>query len=181
MNFNLFDSSDLVFCARHGRVDAVKALLKIGVRSNVRDTESGDTALTAATGTGRIEVLRELLKSGSDVNFTDESGYTALMRAASCGYTNVVETLVEFGADVNIQSATGETALICAVVTGHINVIRLLLQAGASVQVNSPNGKSILDYVPGKNVLDLRFGMRSLSIYSRKPNKEIVRLLENAM
>jgi len=178
MDFNLSDSNDLVFCARYGRIEAVRALLKNGVNSNIRDAESGDTALTAAAAMGRIEVVTELLKHGADINFTDEAGYTSLIRAATAGSVRVIEILIEFGADVNIQSNTGETALIYAVATGNIEVIRLLLQAGASVEVKD-NGKSILDYVPSEKVLSFRLGLRFLDIYSRKPNKKIIQLLKN--
>ena len=50
---------------------------------------------------GDVEMVRQLLRTGADVNARDRHGQTALMLAAHRGYREMVETLVEGGADLN--------------------------------------------------------------------------------
>ncbi|KAI8551210.1 hypothetical protein RHMOL_Rhmol06G0167600 [Rhododendron molle] len=58
---------------------------------------------------GDSEGIRELLDSGTDVNFKDVDGRTALHVAACQGRTDVVQLLLRRGADVNLEDRWGST------------------------------------------------------------------------
>jgi len=80
---------------------------------------------------GNVQLVRDLLGRGTDVNARDRYGQTALMLAAHAGYREIVEILIAHGAEMDITAKYGLSALMLAVVAGHAEVARLLAQAGA--------------------------------------------------
>ncbi|XP_064616512.1 ankyrin repeat domain-containing protein 45-like isoform X2 [Liolophura sinensis] len=76
-------------------------------------TERGDdgkSPLDIASTLGRVEIIRELLHRGADVNDTTEKGYCALHHAAAWGQVSVLKVLVEFSADLQQRNCHGERA-----------------------------------------------------------------------
>lgn len=63
-----------------------------------------------------------LVKSGTDLDASDDMGWTALMQAASFGHLDVVKLLVDCGADANVADLNGLTALSVAAKSGHLEV-----------------------------------------------------------
>lgn len=113
--------------ALNGDVTRVKLL--ISKDSGLpRATDSfGYTALHYAARAGHVEVCRELLQAGAEVDSrTGEGGQTALHRAALCGHLVVVQELVRAGADVGAADGDGETPLHKAYRRDHIDVINFL-------------------------------------------------------
>ena len=74
-------------------------LLAVGQAGAEVDAEakSGVTALWLASGEGRKDVLKELLKSGASANNSRSDGITALMGAAAGGHGEVVNMLLKAG------------------------------------------------------------------------------------
>ena len=58
---------------------------------------------------GREDVLDLLIKSGADVNITDDVNNTALM---FCNTNGCIKLLLEAGADVNMKNSSGHTAFL---------------------------------------------------------------------
>ena len=55
-----------------------------------------------------------LLRTGADVNISDELGYTALMRVARRGHAKCLKMLIKAGADVNAVNFNGfDSTLYC--------------------------------------------------------------------
>jgi ankyrin repeat protein len=100
--------------------------------------------LRNAARKGESEKVRDLLKSGVDVNAKNEAGYTALMFAAMLGHAGVVDSLIEAGADVNAKNKQQATALMGAVAGGDTEIVKALLRAGADVNVVSTLGDTAL-------------------------------------
>jgi len=71
----------------------------------------GDTSLALAAVTGRIHVVRELIKAGSDVNSSNLSGHTPLIMASAKGEVEVARDLITAGADLDREDVDGLTAL----------------------------------------------------------------------
>jgi ankyrin repeat protein len=97
----------------------------------------GMTALMHAVTVGVLFIVELLLKSGANVNITDNSGMTPLMKAIKIMPTtsskrdnkyDIIETLLEAGADPKIRSNDGKTALHFAKEEGDLRVIIMLRQ-----------------------------------------------------
>ncbi len=96
--------------------------------SQSRNRLIGGTDLVEAAGRGDIDLVRQLLAEGADVNVQNNNGNTALMNAAFRGYADIVRLLLASPRiDVNPQNNGGKTALIYAAAVGHTDVVRLLL------------------------------------------------------
>jgi len=57
--------------------------------------------LVRAVKEGKIDVVKELLDLGIDVDGLDDKFFTPLQMAAKCGHYEIVELLLEKGADVD--------------------------------------------------------------------------------
>ncbi|KAI2492666.1 serine/threonine kinase [Fragilaria crotonensis] len=95
---------------------------------------------------GNLDKVRDLLKSGANVNAKDEYGYTALIRASMFGHLEVVRfLLVHDGVDVNTKNDFGVAALIAASKKGRLEVVRALLKHdGVDVNIKNDHGATAL-------------------------------------
>lgn len=82
--------------------------------------------LIEATKLEDIELARELIQSGSDVNQQDEQGWTSLNFAAGRGNLKMVELLVENGADVFKVGRDRRTSFMIALAANRTDVCRYL-------------------------------------------------------
>lgn len=105
---------------------------------------SSRTPLLVAIFAGHLDVVKELIKAGADVNKGNSRKETPLMFASKNGQLKIVKTLLSAGADVNAKSAsysdsTGPrsyTALYFASKGGHLSIVKTLLAAGAKVNIS---------------------------------------------
>ncbi len=116
-------------------IDAVKAenpaLVKQLINSgnynvNVDVDGYGMTILMQAAINGNLEIVKELIKKGANVNAQSNPGYTALMWAAHFGRYQIAKELIKAGADINAKTHAGQTALDMAKLMQNANLIALL-------------------------------------------------------
>ena len=86
--------------------------------------------LVGAASQGDIDLVKELLVLGVDLNTANESGNTAIHLAALAGDIELTRFLINQGARMDIQNAEGQTVLKLAVDHGQAGVARILLRAG---------------------------------------------------
>ncbi|MEX0690101.1 MAG: ankyrin repeat domain-containing protein [Candidatus Paceibacterota bacterium] len=86
-----------------------------------------------------LEMVKEFLEEGANVNHQDEDGRTALMYAVSFTDTAIMKTLLEFGADPDIQDESGFSTIHHAVWCNEekINVLYLW---GGNLELKDKNG-----------------------------------------
>ncbi|THG17655.1 hypothetical protein TEA_014764 [Camellia sinensis var. sinensis] len=80
---------------------------------------------------GDLEGIKELLDSGTDVNFRDIDDRTALHIASCQGFSDVVDFLLKNGAKVDPKDRWGSTPLADAIHYKNHDVIKLLEKHGA--------------------------------------------------
>jgi ankyrin repeat protein len=112
----------LLFAARQGHADVVRALLDAGVDVNQVKAGDGTSALLVATINGQFDVAQLLLERGADPNLTSENGVTPLYAAVNvqwaprtlypqprahlnqhASYLEFMTRLLETGADPNVR------------------------------------------------------------------------------
>eukprot|EP00002_Diphylleia_rotans_P022213 TRINITY_DN4348_c0_g1_i6.p1 TRINITY_DN4348_c0_g1~~TRINITY_DN4348_c0_g1_i6.p1 ORF type:complete len:1009 (+),score=227.54 TRINITY_DN4348_c0_g1_i6:56-3082(+) len=106
--------------------------------------ENGNTALALACREGRLEIVKALLFSGSDVNQENNQQYTPIMHAVWSNQPEIIKFLVSAKADVNHQQTRnhGLTALIIAAEKGYDDCAEVLLQNGANPSARRLDGKT---------------------------------------
>lgn len=70
----------------------------------------GDGAIFLPESTRPIDLARDLIKRGADVNAQSKSGVTALMIAAARNVAPMIGLLIQAGAKADLKSAQGQTA-----------------------------------------------------------------------
>jgi hypothetical protein len=111
---------------------------------NLRDQQSGTTALEHAVRNGNREMVQFLLAAGANPNVRDSSGRTALMNLDDDTTADLVWDLINNGAKVNLQDEAGNTALMEAATTKNVETVRALLDAGAKLETRNKEGRTAL-------------------------------------
>ena len=107
-----------------------------------------------ASQQGHLDVVRELLARGADVNARRNAGATALHHASWKGHAEVVRELLSRGAAVNARASNGRTPLINACDKGQLAAATLLLDAGADLALLDNVGWSALRFAEQRVELD---------------------------
>ena len=81
--------------------------IKVELKSEPPIVKALDISIHDAARDKNIEVLKQHLESGIDVNLKDKFGDTLLHKAALNGHKVIAELLIEKGADVNIIISSG--------------------------------------------------------------------------
>ena len=121
---------------KHLLLTTIAAVVLVGCRGKVQQATTvnpeADVALLSAAYDGNIEVARQQLAEGADVNVKDRDyrNETPLQYAAKEGHTKVVELLIANGADVNAISVYG-APLDEAVERDETEIAELLRKNGA--------------------------------------------------
>jgi ankyrin repeat protein len=114
-----------------GNLREVRELIKAGADVNTIDPINLDTPLMAAGS--NIEVIKELIKNGANLEAENRDRKTVLSLACEHGDVPTIRILIGLGADINATSKDAMTILMTASMQGNIEVVRELIKAGADV------------------------------------------------
>jgi TonB family protein len=104
--------------------------------------KAGVTPLMKAAVKADIGAIKDLLKSGGDIDAIDSSGWTALMYAAVSSHSEPVELLLASGANPNHKSFAGYTTLTASAISRSFDGD--LAHAGAEVNAKDASGATVL-------------------------------------
>ncbi|XP_067373168.1 protein TANC1 isoform X4 [Channa argus] len=140
----------LIAASSMGHTQVVSSLLALNNEHAVQvdgyDTLWGETALTAASGRGKIEVCILLLEQGAVVQQVNRRGVSPLFCAVRQGHWQIAELLLQHGADINISDKQGRTLLMVAACEGHLSTVDSLLSKGASLTSMDKEGLTPLSW-----------------------------------
>jgi ankyrin repeat protein len=94
-----------------GDYAAAAKLIEQGVDLELRDDETGATALHFAVMKGRMELIEQIVRRRADVNSRTRNGTTPLHTAVVYARKEIAEYLLDNGADINARSTRGVSAL----------------------------------------------------------------------
>ena len=136
-------SDPFVRAAQQDDIEAMLSLLS-GRDVNVRDKQSGTTALEHAAQNANREMVQLLLTAGANVNAKNSDGETVLMMLDSDATSDLIWDLLNAGAKVNIQDNAGNTPLMNAANGDNQELVKTLLEAGADVNARNKEGQTAL-------------------------------------
>ncbi len=125
-----------------------------------------DKEWESAIRRGDVDMVRELLDRGQDINAHDRHGQTALMLSSHAGDREVVELLIDYRANLNVTAKFGLSALMLAVIAGHTEIARLLARAGADLSMRGTGApgfvqKTARDLAVARGMLELAVELES--------------------
>uniref|UniRef100_A0A8C2TYP4 Ankyrin 3 n=1 Tax=Coturnix japonica TaxID=93934 RepID=A0A8C2TYP4_COTJA len=97
----------------------------------------------------------DYLKSGVDINISNQNGLNALHLASKEGHVEVVSELIQRGASVDAATKKGNTALHIASLAGQAEVVKVLVTNRANVNAQSQNGFTPLYMAAQENHLEV--------------------------
>ncbi|KAI3710096.1 hypothetical protein L2E82_39870 [Cichorium intybus] len=106
---------------------------------------------------GNLEGIKELLDSGTDVNFQDIDNRTALHVAACQGFCDVAELLLKGGAKVDVKDRWGSTPLADSIHYKNHDMVKLLEKHGAKplmAPMHVKNAREVPEYEVNAKELD---------------------------
>ncbi|XP_039193050.1 2-5A-dependent ribonuclease [Crotalus tigris] len=96
--------------------------------------------LNVAVKKGDLQLARQLLEEGANINAKVEHGWTPLHSAVQRNSEKIVNFLLEKGADPLARKDNGATPFILAGVTGNVNLLKLFLDKGSYINECDING-----------------------------------------
>lgn len=88
--------------------------------------------IQTAVISGNLEVVKQHIKAGSDINQKDAfSSSTPLMSAAVFDKRDIAKVLIDAGADLAIKNNDGSTALHSAAFFCRVEIVQMLIDANA--------------------------------------------------
>lgn len=135
-------------------------------------------AIHRAAYTGQIDVVKDLLDKGADVN--EWHGGTPLMSASASGQIDVAKLLIARGANVNTMDTRGASALGYAASSGNTDMMKFLIDHGANIEKSaiglerlaasiSDNPSAVARYRMGARLLEKAGAKSEVAILTTKP------------
>lgn len=90
-----------------------------------------------------IEIVKQLIDAGADVNQANAHGTTPLLCAVEFGRPELVKLLLESGAKTNVRDSQSREPLGLAVKFGNLALVKMLLAYGANADVRDSSGRKV--------------------------------------
>ena len=128
----------------------IVTILHCGNQENSeKPAETPSMGIHTAVALGNLDVVRQHIRAGTDLNEKDAYGSSPLIVATTFGKTNVAKALIENGADMTIGNNEGSTPLHISAFLCYPEIVEALLKAGADKHAKNNMGSTALDTVSG--------------------------------
>lgn len=136
-----------------GRLELLEELIEQGMDVN-SEIDNGEPLLFGAVRGEQHEIIKYLVRQGSDINRKDYEGNTALLifskYSENVSVTITAELLIQLGINIDGKNRYGHTAQCIAVYRNHFSLVELLVNSGANVNLGLKNGSPALHMVVAK-------------------------------
>lgn len=143
--------SKLLFKAIYKKdYNKVGSLLKKGADPNYfykeADDDAGRTPLIHAVQWHQNQIVDLLLKSGADVNVSNNAGITAFHLVCYYGDLELIKKFLKNGANINLEHPEGNPPLVFAIQSRLLKVIKFLLKKGADVHQTTKDRTTVIEW-----------------------------------
>lgn len=121
----------------------------------------GGTALIVASREGSIEIVKDLLANGVNLNLKNNDGNNALWFACFKNNLSLMELLIDAGIDLDNQNDNGVSVLMYAASSGKTDAVKLLLEKGANPNLRNLDDFRAIDFASTIEILKMLRGLRS--------------------
>lgn len=129
------EASNLLQAAREGNIDRVRSILQRHSKSLLNCiNEIGQTPLHLASRNQHLNIVKELILNGANINALDKQCRSPLHAAVSLDLCmgseenlQVVQYLVDHGADLTIQDSEGFTPIHHASKSGRVHILKWIM------------------------------------------------------
>lgn len=90
----------------------------------------------------RLEIIQNMIESGTDISTQNKLGKTLLMYAVEDNDQEMIDLLVHNKANLDLIDRDGNSALVLAMEAKNEKIARLLIQSGADINIKPQYGKS---------------------------------------
>ncbi len=112
-----------------------------------------------------LETVRELLKSGANLETTDGDGMTPFLMACADGSVDIARLLLDAGANIHAASKfDGQRALQYASFEGNLAIVQELILRGHDIDAANDDGRTSLAFAAYKGQQQL-FSICELRIF----------------
>lgn len=122
----------------------------------ISKVEQLELAYFYAVRQGEINIVKEFLDVGVDINFQNSQGYSALMVAAFRGQIPMVDFLLKRNANACLVDKRGNTALMAAIVSAELTISRKLMRYPCHDEALEKRAVNFSEYFGQEKNLQLR-------------------------
>ena len=105
----------------------------------------GNSAVMKAAREANVEIVKELIGKGANLDIKNVDGNTALWNACFGSSYDCFYALIDAGIDVNSKNDNGVTALMYCASAGKDDFVKLLLENNADVSLENLDGFKAID------------------------------------
>jgi ankyrin repeat protein len=174
------NSTEFIGTFKNG--DKINGRFIIPAEADINDyLKDGFTALLIAVTMGDINLIKDLINAGADINTPNQiDKFTPLSRAIANGHTEIAKYLLKKGANINLKTNFQENPLMIAVRKKNIEIVKFLLNRELDINEKSydviKNFELLLKR--GININERRRdGSTALLLSVQNKDKEMVALL----
>jgi ankyrin repeat protein len=125
---NKYGNTPLLNSLQDQSFDLFKELLPKCANINLKASVSKHTPLHMLSISGQLELVKDVINLGADVNLQNCYGQTPLHCASYHGNVQIVQELLQHKADVTIKNKDNDTALKLALKQKHREVVKELIK-----------------------------------------------------
>jgi uncharacterized protein len=117
--------------------------------------EGQTTPLILACRQGNVDMVREFIGAGADLEHINSDGNTALWAACYGDHLAIINLLLGAGANINHQNGDGISVLIYAASASKTEVVDLLVKRGADTGLKTSDDFTALDLAANAAILKI--------------------------